>query len=468
MATFYRNKNFTGISGLYNTRINNLGGNNNQFSSVKLTGNSYIVAYDNFNLTGNSIVIIEDIQDLSLYGFDKKIKSFIFHSNRSAANVYHRSYDACCSFNSISSSDDIFSCSGFFITPNGYLVTAAHCVLSDTFNNTTQRYDPLVEFFVSISNVNGVSGVNRVLTARLVGYDQIADIAVLKVDGLTSQQSLSWGKSRQTPIGSRLYVLGNPGGVDEDSFCSGIVRDNKYNGEFPLFYVECVLTDATIIGGNSGGPLLNAIGEVIGLSNYGIGSSNQLGGGVSQYVAEIIVNRIIQYDLAGRPVRTNYNASNPTLTIPSSTSHPYILNDGSCIYGALGATLLQLPKWLVPYLNSSLYQGGYVYDVESSSDLKNYVSSDDIIMSIDNQPLGLFKNQITPHSVLMNKLPGNSVTITYYKYSEGYSILHTNTIIVTRYPNSANFDSGTMSNKRDELKNSYHTNLLQKIQNMKK
>ncbi len=466
MATFYRNKNFTGTSANYSSRLNNLGINNNQFSSVKLTGNSYIVAYDNFNLTGNSIVIIEDIQDLSLYGFDKKIKSIIFYSNLTPANVYSRSYDACCSFNSISASDDIFSCSGFFITPNGYLVTAAHCVLSDTFNNTTQRYDPLVEFFVSISNVNGVSGVNRVLTGRLVGYDQIADIAVLKVDGLTNQQYLSWGKSRQTPIGSRLYILGNPGGLDEDSFSSGIVRDNKYNGEFPLYYVESVLTDGTIISGNSGGPLLNAVGQVIGLSNYGIGSSNQLGGGVSQYVAETIVNRIIQYDLAGRPVRTDYNASNPTLTIPSS--HPYILNDGSCIYGALGATLLQIPKWFVPYLNSSLYQGGYVYDVEPSSDLVNYISSDDIIMTIDNQPLGLFKNQITPHSVLINKLPGNSVTITYYKYSEGYSILHTNTIIVSRYPNSANFDSGTMSNQRDELKNSYHTNLLQKIQNMKK
>ncbi len=466
MATFYRNKNFTGISANYSSRLNNLGINNNQFSSVKLTGNSYIVAYDNFNLTGNSIVIIEDIQDLSLYGFDKKIKSIIFYSNLTPANVYSRSYDACCSFNAISSSDNIFSCSGFFITPNGYLVTAAHCVLSDTFNNTTQRYDPLVEFFVSISNVNGVSGVNRVLTGRLVGYDQIADIAVLKVDGLTNQQYLSWGKSRQTPIGSRLYILGNPGGLDEDSFSSGIVRDNKYNGEFPLYYVESVLTDGTIISGNSGGPLLNAVGQVIGLSNYGIGSSNQLGGGVSQYVAETIVNRIIQYDLAGRPVRTDYNASNPTLTIPSS--HPYILNDGSCIYGALGATLLQLPKWLVPYLNSSLYQGGYVYDVEPSSDLVNYISSDDIIMTIDNQPLGLFKNQITPHSVLINKLPGNSVTITYYKYSEGYSILHTNTIIVSRYPNSANFDSGTMSDKRDELKKSYSTDLLQKIKLMKK
>jgi S1-C subfamily serine protease len=465
MATFYRNKNFTGISGFYNSRINNLGMNNNQFSSVKLTGNSYIVAYDNFNLTGNSIVIIEDIQDLSLYGFDKKIKSIIFFSNRSGANIYHRSYDACCSFNSISASDNIYSCSGFFVTPNGYLVTAAHCVLSETFNNSTQRYDPLVEFHVSISNVNGVSGVNRVLPGRLVGYDQIADIAVLKIDGLTSQQSLSWGKSRQTPIGSRLYILGNPDGVDEDSFSSGIVRDNKYNGEFPSFYVECVLTDATIIGGNSGGPLLNAVGEVIGLSNYGIGSSNQLGGGVSQYVAQTIVNRIIQYDLAGRPVRNDYNALNSSLTTP--TLHPYIFNDGSCIYGALGGTLLQIPKWLVSYLNSSLYQGGYVYDVDPSSDLKNYVSVDDIIMSIDNQPIGLFKNQITPHSVLFNKLPGNSIIITYYKYSEGYSILHTNTVIVSRYQNSLNFDSGIMNDKRDELKKSYSTDLLQKIKNKK-
>lgn len=452
MASFYKNKNFTGSAFNFTTQINNLSGNNNSFSSIKLTANKYIIVYDGFNLTGNSMVVMDDIIDLSLYGFDKKIKSIAFYNMISPSVIYSRSYDASSSFNAIDANDNIFSCSGFFVTANGYMVTAAHCVLSDTFNETTQRYDPCIEFDVSVSGVNGISGLNKVFQARLVGYDQICDIAVLKIDGLTNQQFLSWGKSRQTPIGSRVFVLGNPAGVDEDSFSSGLVRDNKYNGEFPDFYVECVLTDGTIIGGNSGGPLLNGIGQVIGLTNYGIGSSNQLGGGVAQYIAQDIVNQIISYDLAGRPQRTLFNASDATLTIPTSNNHKFILNDGSRIYGALGTVLIQIPRYLVTLFNidDNLYRGGFIVDLDPVSDLANYVELYDIIISIENQEIGLFKNQITPASVLVNKSPYESVTIKYYKSSEGFSILHTQSIILTRYPNNGN---DSVMNAKDKLKN---------------
>lgn len=447
MATFYRNKNYSGFSQNYSSTITNLGGNNSLFSSVKITGNQYIIAYDGINFSGNQLVITDDIFDLDVVGFDNKIRSLKFFSLPTPSLVYSKSFDACCSFNAISSNGDIYSCSGFFVTPTGYLVTAAHCVLSDVFNATTQRYDPFILFTVAVSNVNGVSGVHKVFPANLVGYDAISDIAVLKIDGLTTQQYLSWGKSRQTVIGSKVFCLGNPAGVDEDSFSSGIVRDNKYNGEFPIFYTESVLTDVTIIGGNSGGPLLNIIGQVIGLSNYGLGDSNQLGGGVSQYIAETIVNRIIQYDVAGRPVRTDYNANNASLTIPAN--YPYILNDGSHINGALGCILFQIPKWYV-YLYSlpnDLYKGALVYDVDPASDLANYISADDILISIDGQDIGLFKNQITPHSVLINKLPTNTVSIQYYKNSDNYTTLYTQSIILARYPNDANFDTAFMSSK---------------------
>ncbi len=452
MATFYRGKNFSGVSVSYSSRQNNLSTNNNQYSSIKITNqNSYIVVYDNVNLTGNSMVICEDINDLALYGFDKKIRSMAFYPMPTYANIYYQSYDACSSFNAVAADGSVYSCSGFFLTPNGYLATAAHCVMSDVFNANTQRYDPLTEFHVAVSNVNRVVGVNRVFQARLVGYDPIADIAVLKVDGLTNQQTLSWGKSRQTPIGSRLFVLGNPAGVDEDSFASGIVRDNKYNGEFPLYYIESILTDATIIGGNSGGPLINAVGQVIGLSNYGIGATNQLGGGVAQYVAEPIINRMIAYDLAGRPVRSGYDASNASYVVPSSSSHPFLFNDGSSNYGALGCIITQMPKWLISYIdiNGDLYRGALVYDVDPASNLASYVSADDIIVSVDQQELGLFKSQITPHSVLFQKLPGQSVTIQYYKYSEAYMVLHTQSVVLTKYPNNSNFDTVFMSSKKE-------------------
>ncbi len=453
MASFYKNKNFSGTAFNYSSRINNLSSNNNSFSSIKLTSNKYIIVYDGLNLTGNSMVIMDDIPDLSLYDFNKKIKSMAFYNTISPSVIYSNSYDACSSFNAIDANDNVYSCSGFFVTATGYMVTGAHCVLSNIFNETTQRYDPCVEFDVSVSNVNGVNGINKVFQARLVGYDQICDIAVLKIDGLTNQQFLKWGKSRQTPIGSRVFVLGNPAGVDEDSFASGIVRDNKYNGEFPAFYVESVLTDGTIIGGNSGGPLLNSIGQVIAITNYGMGDSNQLGGGVAQYIAENIVNQIIAYDLAGRPVRTNFDASNNPLTIPSSSNYKFILNDGSRIYGALGTVLIQIPRYLVPLfgIDDNLYRGGFVVDLDPDSDLANYVDVYDIIISIDNQEVGLFKNQITPSSILVNKSPYETVSIKYYKISEGFSVLRTQTIILTRYPNQVTYNNDVM-NAKDRLK----------------
>ncbi len=450
MAIFYKNKNFSGISFTLSSQTNNLATNNNTISSIKLTTNQYIVVYDNVNLTGNSMVIVDDIPNLSLFDFDKKIKSLKFVSIPSASVIYYNSVDACSSFNSIDASGNIYSCSGFFVTPTGYMVTAAHCVMSDTFNNTTQRYEPFSEFDISISNVNGNFGVNKVLNGRLVGYDPICDVAVLKVNGLTSQQYLSWGNSRQTPIGSRVYVLGNPAGLDEDSFATGIIRDNKYNGQFPVFYVESLLTDGTIIGGNSGGPLLNAIGQVIGLTNYGMGNSNQLGGGVSQYIAQTIVNQIIAYDVAGRPQRSLFNASDATLTIPSTSNHKFILNDGTRIFGALGALLIQIPRYVVTALNidNNLYRGALVYDIDNTSDLGKYISINDIIISIDNQELGLFKSQITPLNVLTNKSPYESVIIKYYKYSENYFILYTQNIILNRFPNNANFDYSFISSQQ--------------------
>ena len=405
-----------------------------------------MVVYDGLNFSGNTMTIADDIGDLSFFGFDKKIKSLKFFSMPTPSTVYYRSFNAASSFNSFSAAGDEYSCSGFFVSADGYLVTAAHCVLSDVFNATTKRYDPLVDFYVAVSGVNGNQSVNKVFPARLVGYDPYADVAVLKIDGLTTQQFLTWGSSRQTPIGSKVFVLGNPQGNDEDSFSSGIVRDNRYSGEYPIFYVESVLADTTIIPGNSGGPLLNTIGQVIGLSNYGIGSSNNFGGGVSQYIAQKIVDRIIAYDRAGRPVRSGFDASNASLTIPSAANHPFILNDGSHIHGFFNCVLIQVPKWfIVDYaINNDLYKGALVASVDPSSTLVGTIAEGDIILSIDGQDVGLFKSNVSPHSVFIDKSPGATVTITYMKNSEGYSTVRTATVPLSRAPNNSNYDSELM------------------------
>ena len=451
MAQFYQSRGFTGAVTSLSSQTGNLGSLSNKFSSVKLTGTVYVVAYDGLNFSGNQMTIVDDIGDLATYGFDKKIRSLRFFSMPSPSMVYYRSFNAASSFNSFSAAGSEYSCSGFFISADGYLVTAAHCVLSDVFNATTQRYDPLVDFYVAVSGVNDSTTVNKVLKGRLVGYDQYADVAVLKVDGLTTQQFLQWGNSRQTPIGSRAFVLGNPQGNDEDSFAAGIVRDNRYSGEFPLFYVESVLVDTSIIAGNSGGPLLNAIGQVIGLSNYAIGGKNDFGGGISQYITQKIVERIIAFDRAGRPQRAGYDASNATLPIVSATNYPFIFNDGSHLIGSFNCVLIQVPKWFIADydINNDLYKGALVAAIDPSSTLVGTVAEGDIILSIDGQDVGLFKGNVSPHSVFVDKLPGSNVTITYIKGSESYATVRTATVPLSRLPNNTNFDGELMRQTKE-------------------
>lgn len=452
MALFFQSKNFSGTPISYTSSISNLGAYVGRFSSLKFQAPYFLIAYDQTLYRGNSIIIANDVIDLGKYEFDKKIRSFQIYYRPTPEVVYARSSDATCSFNSVKGSSR-FSCSGFFISPTGYIATASHCVLSSTFNATTQRYNPLESFYVAVSNKNGVAGAHEYMEARLVGYDVVCDVAVLKVDGLTSQKYLSWGNSRRTPIGAQAYVLGNPQGNDEDSFAVGVVRDNKYSGQFPEVIMESLLIDTTIISGNSGGPILDTMGMVIGLSNYGIGSTNQFGGGVSQYLAQPIITRIMEYDLAGRPTRDGYNASNASYTVPpvGSTTYRYILNDGSYNTGSMGGTFLQI----APYMAFEWLDGAYtsgdgilLIDMSSGGPLATAgFAVGDVILSIDNVLMGRFDNQYSPYSVLYNKLPGDTVTVKYYKISESLSTLRTITLTLGRAPNNNDYNTVLFSEK---------------------
>ena len=109
-------------------------------------------------------------------------------------------------------------------------------------------------------------------------------------------------------------------------------------------------------------------------------------------------------------------------------------------------------EWLDVNIDNKLYRGALVYDVDPTANIASYIDVDDIIIYVDGQELGLFKNQITPHCVTYGKLPTQSVTIQYYKSNENYSILRTSSIILTKYPNNANFDSSFMSTKDAQMK----------------
>lgn len=166
--------------------------------------------------------------------------------------------------------------SGFIIDEKGIIVTNYH----------------LVEGASEISikfNDESTEG------AKIIGYDKSTDIAVLKINTKKKLVKIPFGDSSKLKIGDLVLAIGNPfgfGGSVSFGIVSAIARDVNI-GPFDEF----IQTDAAINRGNSGGPLINMQGEVIGINTLIIsntGSNTGLGFAIPSSVANYIVQRIIK------------------------------------------------------------------------------------------------------------------------------------------------------------------------------
>jgi putative serine protease PepD len=139
---------------------------------------------------------------------------------------------------------------GFFVDDQGDIVTAAH-VVEKARSITVQLQD----------------GVRR--PAKLLGEDNSTDLAVLNVDpsGL-SLHVLPLGDSSQLAIGQGVAAIGDPFGYDR-SFSTGIVSglDRTIQAPDGFTVAHAIQTDTSLNPGNSGGPVLNAAGQVIGIAD---------------------------------------------------------------------------------------------------------------------------------------------------------------------------------------------------------
>ena len=135
--------------------------------------------------------------------------------------------------------------SGFIIDPSGVIVTNNH-VVGDASNIT-----------VSFSN-------GHELPARVMGSDDLTDIAVIKVESLTPLPYVKWGDSRKVQVGDWIMAAGNPFGLGS-SITAGIVSARGRDlGASP--FDDFLQLDAPINPGNSGGPTFNMQGEVIAIN----------------------------------------------------------------------------------------------------------------------------------------------------------------------------------------------------------
>ncbi|MEJ2506271.1 MAG: trypsin-like peptidase domain-containing protein, partial [Ignavibacteriaceae bacterium] len=140
--------------------------------------------------------------------------------------------------------------SGYLISSDGYIVTNDHVA-----GNASQ-------ITVTLTNGKNYDG-------KLIGTDPVSDIALLKIDGHDFPH-VNFGNSDDIMIGEWVIAFGNPFGLfeinDKPTVTVGVVSALGMNLE-PLndrYYLNMIQTDAAINGGNSGGPLVNSLGEVIG------------------------------------------------------------------------------------------------------------------------------------------------------------------------------------------------------------
>ncbi|MFC3126669.1 S1C family serine protease [Pseudoroseomonas globiformis] len=135
--------------------------------------------------------------------------------------------------------------SGFVIDPAGFIVTNNHVV-----GNAAR---------VVVALQDGTE-----LPARVVGTDELTDLALLRVEARAALTAVPWGASGSVRVGQWVLAAGNPFGLG-GTVTSGIVSARgREIGAGP--FDDFIQTDAAINPGNSGGPLFNASGEVIGIN----------------------------------------------------------------------------------------------------------------------------------------------------------------------------------------------------------
>jgi len=168
---------------------------------------------------------------------------------------------------------DLSQGSGFIISNEGYIVTNYH-VIEDANSILITPYKKSSR------------------SAELIGYDSSKDIALLKITG--THDYLDFADSDDVNIGEKVIAMGNPYGLSfsvTEGIVSALDRDGVAGDGL---YIQ---TDVPLNPGNSGGALINKQGEVIGINNFKIADSENLGFALESNEAVDIINEISQDEL---------------------------------------------------------------------------------------------------------------------------------------------------------------------------
>lgn len=264
----------------------------------------------------------------------------------------------------------VASGTGIIMSSDGYIITNDHVI------------DGAVSIEILTSD-------DQIFSAGLVGSDQTSDLAVLKVDA-KNLVAAEFGDSEQIEVGDSVVAIGDPLGRElrgtmTDGIISAINRDLRVNGRS----MTLMQTNAALNNGNSGGPLINGFGQVIGIntmkmSSYYSGATVEgLGFAIPISTAKPIIDELIdQGHVSGRP--------------------------------AIGITGRVLPNAAQVYYR--LPKGIYVDTVDENSDAyQQGISVGDIITAIEGEPVSTMDEL---NAVKNQFVAGDVVTLTIYHSGE--------------------------------------------------
>ena len=200
------------------------------------------------------------------------------------------------------SSSSAVTGSGFIITEDGYVLTNYHVIESA---------------YASGSTVNVITHDGERYDAAIIGFEADNDVAVLKIEAEGLNPAVL-GNSDEMQVGDKLYAVGNPLGELEFTMTTGYVSalDRLLNTDANSAAINMFQLDAAINSGNSGGPVYNSVGEVVGVATAKYSESGVEGLGFAIPIndaATIAHDLITKGYVTGKAylgviINTNYNS----------------------------------------------------------------------------------------------------------------------------------------------------------------
>ncbi len=291
----------------------------------------------------------------------------------SLQEIYRRCIDAVVSITCVSQSG-ASSGTGVVLSADGYILTNHH-VVADARQ---------VEVLFSSA---------QTLPAEIVGLDEISDLAVLRVQA-TDLTPAEFGDSSMLQVGDAVVAIGDPLGVElrgtmTDGIVSAINRDIATGGRT----MTLIQTNAALNSGNSGGPLLNCYGQVIGINTLKIGDYMDASGveGLGFAIPSTTVK-----DIVDQLLQQGYVSGRPTLGITGEEVS------------------------VIHQIYSHLPRGIYITDVTPGSDAaKKGISVGDVLMAVDNTRI---TDAETLKTLIYQYQPGDTVKVVIYRAGSQYAL----------------------------------------------